>query len=207
MLIFYEMAPQPPPNGPQQHPNAHLVPTVTPAGPSPVIKVPNLPGVQPPPMIKAVPQQQQPGLLSRFSDMSTKQKAMLVGGGLAAGALVSHLMNPDHSENGNNPTRVTPQQQNVAPQKATTTVQQPTVKEIHHYHHDSGPPGSPTVAQNQTVFARSPTSNMVTYYPNMTPIYPGRPMVLPGVQAAGYGTFYQPVYGPHPRVGGRGFAW
>lgn len=125
MLIFYELATTPIGNQQQQptHPNDHLIPTVTPAGPPPVIKVPKLPGVQPPPMIQAAPQQPSPQPTpaggtptDKFGNVAKAVGAF--GAGIATAAL-AHKFFGNHDEN-------SPEENTGSTQKVShTTTAQP----------------------------------------------------------------------------------
>ena len=90
MLIFYEMTPPVQQNSNQNsptHPNDHLIPVAQPS-PSPVIKVPRLPGVEQPSKIRVerVPQfQNQQPIGNNFGNIA--KSVALIGGGIAAGAL------------------------------------------------------------------------------------------------------------------------
>ena len=170
MFVFFEYAP-PPNQHPQPHPNEHLVPTVTPNGPSPVIKVPRLPGVGPAPMIRAVPQQQPMPQQAPSTSSNLAKNVGMFGAGIATAALAHHFLGNggDHHEQDANdrpPVQKAVYQAPQAPAPAPKAAPPPqpvtnTVREIHHYHHDR-----PTTYIMHPQTNLSPTSSSLRYaYP------------------------------------------
>lgn len=127
MLVFFEMTPQQPN---QPHPNDNLIPVARLAGPSPIIKVPRLPGVEQPDVVRVErrPQEGYPPQPGNNQGMYGKiaKSAALIGGGIAVGALAHHYFGHNNENTNVADNTPAPNQQQMTTTKVSASIPEPS---------------------------------------------------------------------------------